>query len=132
MCSPVTSKRSLAPNVSRLGRTVPRKKVSADFAKRIFPMACVAAGLPEPVEELRFAPPRRWRIDYAFPEQRVAVECEGGVWTRGRHSRGAGMVKDMEKYNELACRGWKLIRVTPAQLNAGQTFEWIRRAMEAA
>jgi hypothetical protein len=32
------------------------------------------AGLPDPVEEYRFAPPRRWRFDLAWPERMLAVE----------------------------------------------------------
>lgn len=108
-----------------------RLTISPHIAKRCFPLNCVEHGLEQPTEELRFAPPRRWRLDYSWPAQKIALECEGGVFTRGRHSRGAGMVKDMEKYNELAARGWRLIRVTPSQLNAPETFDWIRRAMAA-
>ena len=29
-----------------------------------------ATGLPEAIREYRFAPPRRWRFDYAWPAQR--------------------------------------------------------------
>lgn len=91
---------------------------------------CLAAKVPKPVSEYRFAPPRRWRFDHAWPEQRVALEQEGGVWTRGRHTRGAGYVKDLEKYNEAACLGWIVIRCTPAQLHDGSAFVWVKRAIE--
>jgi very-short-patch-repair endonuclease len=80
--------------------------------------------------EYRFAPPRRWRFDYAIVEQRVAVEVEGGVWTRGRHTRGSGFVKDMEKYNAAAALGWLLIRTTPDNLISPSTLDLIRRAIE--
>ena len=121
--------------MSRLVRTVPRATISADFAKRTFPLACVAAGLPEPVEEHGFAlPKRKWRIDYAWPDKKVGLEVDGGVWMKGggRHTRGSGWMKDTEKLNEAAALGWRIVRVTPAQLLAGQTMDWIRRAMEAA
>ena len=36
----------------------------------------VAQGLPPCVREHRFRPPRRWRFDYAWPEQLVAFEYE--------------------------------------------------------
>ena len=81
-----------------------------------FGRICVAAGLPEPVPEFRFAPPRKWRFDYAWPPEKVALEIEGGVWTQGRHTRGSGYIKDIEKYSEAAVRGWKVIRVTPDTL----------------
>jgi hypothetical protein len=55
--------------------------------------------LPLPVPEYRFAPPRRWRTDYAWPLAKLALEVEGGVWTNGRHTRGTGFLKDIAKYN---------------------------------
>jgi very-short-patch-repair endonuclease len=80
--------------------------------------------------EFYFAKPRRWRFDYAIVEQRIAVEVEGGVWTRGRHTRGAGFLKDLVKYNEAAVRGWTLIRTTPDTLVSQTTLDLIRRAIE--
>lgn len=69
------------------------------------------AGLPG--REFRFHPERKFRFDFAYPELMLAVECEGGVWSRGRHTRGSGFIKDCEKYN-LACRlGWNIFRYTP-------------------
>jgi very-short-patch-repair endonuclease len=87
------------------------------------------AKLPMPVPEYRFAPPRRWRCDYAWPDQRVALEVEGGIFTRGRHSRGAGMLKDMEKYNTLAVMGWRLIRCTPTGLRDLATVQTLADAL---
>ena len=89
-------------------------------------------GLPAPVPEYRFHPTRKWRIDWAFPEQRVALEVEGGIFIRGRHSRGVGMLKDMEKYNELAARGWRLIRTTPDNLCSPDTLRILTLALAAA
>ena len=57
------------------------------------------AGLPRPQCEARFHPGRKWRIDYFWPEFKLAVEIEGGVFTKGRHVTGTGSIGDMEKYN---------------------------------
>ena len=73
-------------------------------------------GLPEPTLEYRFDAKRRWRFDYAWPAQKVALEVEGGVFTRGRHTRGAGFLKDIDKYNAATLAGWKVLRVTPKEL----------------
>lgn len=81
----------------------------------------------EVVKEHKFDPDRNWRIDYAIPAQMIAIEVEGGVWTNGRHTRGSGFLKDMEKYNELACKGWALLRVTPDTLLTTKTLEMIQR-----
>lgn len=62
--------------------------------------------------EYRFAPPRRWRADFAHVASRVLVEIEGGVWTRGRHVRGDGFRRDCEKYNAAAADGWRVFRLT--------------------
>ena len=83
--------------------------------------------LPEPTREYRFAPPRRWRFDYAWPLHRVAVEQEGGAWTRGRHTRGSGYVKDMEKYNAAVLAGWRVLRYTPQQLSSGEAVEDLKQ-----
>lgn len=80
---------------------------------------CMVHGLPEPIPEYRFEPNRRWRLDYAFPLHKLAVEIEGGIWTQGRHTRGPGALADMEKYNALTLAGWRLLRYTPAQLSSG-------------
>lgn len=85
--------------------------------------------LPRPEVEYRFHPTRKWRVDYGFPVYRVALEVEGGIWTRGRHTRGKGVLGDMEKYNELACMGWRLIRVTPSGLCTVETINLVRRAL---
>ncbi len=36
--------------------------------------------LPEPRPEYRFHPTRLWRFDYAWPQERLAVEFDGGQW----------------------------------------------------
>lgn len=95
----------------------------------MFRLLCEQSGLPIPTAEHVFAPPRRWRFDYAWPEDRVALEVEGGVWISGRHTRGSGFVKDLEKYSEAAARGWLTVRVTPQQLLTPATVELVRRAI---
>lgn len=89
----------------------------------------VTGGLPAPVPEHSFEPSRRWRLDLAWPSHRLALEVEGGVWTGGRHTRGAGFLKDMEKYNRLAVLGWRLLRVTPDRLLTPETVALVRSAL---
>jgi hypothetical protein len=59
----------------------------------------------------------------------VALEVEGGIWTGGRHTRGSGFMKDMEKYNEATLLGWRVLRCTPRQVKSGEVFELLKRAM---
>lgn len=98
------------------------------LAAGTFAAVCKARGLGVPVAELRFAPPRRWRFDYSWEDSKVALEVEGGVWTGGRHVRGAGYVADMDKYNAAALAGWIVLRTTPNKLLTVETLEMVRAA----
>lgn len=66
--------------------------------------------------EYRFHPTRKWRLDLAWPEVRVAVEIQGGVYVRGKHVQGDGAEKDYEKLNEAQLLGWIVLQTTPRGL----------------
>ena len=85
--------------------------------------------LPEPVQEFKFHPSRKWRMDFAWPDQRIGLEVEGGIWSGGRHTRGKGYLQDMEKYNEATLMGFKLLRVTPKQMDNGDAVELVERLL---
>lgn len=87
------------------------------------------AKLPEPVRELRFAKPRRWRADFAWPSAMVACEVDGGTWINGRHSRGSGVEADCEKASAAAILGWRVLRVTGAHVKDGRALQWIEQAL---
>ena len=87
------------------------------------------AGLPEPTREYKFHATRRWRFDYAWPDRMVALEVEGGTWSRGRHVRGAGFRKDCEKYNAATVSGWRVLRVTGEMVNDLSAVECVKRAL---
>lgn len=77
-----------------------------------------AAKLPLPVFEYQFHPTRQWKIDAAWPEYKLAVEIEGGIYMgRGTGHRSiTGFEAGLEKYNQLAIEGWFLIRILPEWL----------------
>lgn len=54
-----------------------------------------------------------------MPDFLLAIEIEGGIYSFGRHTRGSGFSKDMEKYNSLALHGISLLRYTPKQIKNG-------------
>lgn len=86
-------------------------------------------GLPKPETEFKFHPTRKWRFDYCWPNSRVALEVEGAVWVHGRHTRGSGFIKDMEKYNEAGKLGWRVFRFTPQQLRKGQAQTFMKEVL---
>lgn len=81
------------------------------------------------VKEHRFHPKRKWRFDYAFPAAKVALEVEGGVWTRGRHTRPQGFLGDIEKYNTATLMGWRVFRTTPDDLYTKNTLNMLNFAI---
>ncbi|MHC4181649.1 MAG: hypothetical protein ACYSWU_29510, partial [Planctomycetota bacterium] len=62
-----------------------------------------------------FHPTRQWELDFAWVNQRVAVEIQGGVG-RGRkrykHIDPKGYRDDCEKANEALLLGWRVFRFT--------------------
>lgn len=68
----------------------------------------------------------------AWPVFKIAVEIEGGVWVQGRHVRGAGFLRDAEKYNAAVLMGWRLLRYTPAQIKKGYWLHDVTRLMDSA
>jgi very-short-patch-repair endonuclease len=97
--------------------------------ERLFDCQVRALKLPQPVYEFRFMPPRRFRFDFAWPDNKVAVEVEGGIWNGGRHVRGNGYENDCKKYSEAAILGWKVIRATGKMIKDGTAIELLKRAL---
>lgn len=87
------------------------------------------AGLDTFVPEWAFALPRRWRFDFAWLDEHLALEVEGGTWQKGRHTSGIGFEQDCCKYNEAACLGWTVLRVTANMVHDGSALEFVRRAL---
>jgi len=79
--------------------------------------------------EVRFHPERRWKFDFALVGCQVAVECEGGTRSGGRHVRGTGFEKDCEKYAEAAVLGWTVLRFTWNQIKSGYAIDTIERIL---
>ena len=76
-------------------------------------------------EEFKFLPDRRFRFDFAWPDIKVAVEVEGGVYSSGRHTRGSGYTKDCEKYNLATLNGWSVYRFTTEMVKNGKAVEFL-------
>lgn len=89
-----------------------------------------AVGIPEPQREFRFAPPRRWRFDFCWPDRMLAAEVEGGTWApgRSRHTTGVGFEGDCEKYSEATIQGWAVLRLTGTMVQDGRAIGLIERA----
>ncbi len=88
-----------------------------------------AVGLPEPVREFPFAAPRRYRADFAYPDARLLIEVEGGVYSGGRHTRGTGYTEDARKYNLAVLLGYRILRFTAEMVRDGTAVAVIEEAL---
>jgi len=86
--------------------------------------------LPKPDREVKFHPVRKWRFDFAWPGQMVAVEVEGGTWSGGRHTTGIGFRNDCEKYNAATALGWRVYRFTSDQVKSGMAIKQISEVIK--
>jgi very-short-patch-repair endonuclease len=73
------------------------------------------AGLPQPVSQHAIG---RYRLDFAWPELRVAVETDG--WAT--HGRRQAFEDDRARDAFLLAAGWRVLRVTYRQLRQHPTL----------
>lgn len=93
-----------------------------------FALHC-AAHLLTPSREHQFHTGRKWALDFAWPERKLAVEIEGGTKLNGRHNRHTGFTADCEKYNAAALAGWKVLRYTTDMVFAGKAINDVLEMM---
>ena len=113
-----------------------KRRRKKNTATKIPAQVWLQNGIVPPKEEYRIYPPKLregrtklvpWRIDFAFPSVKVAVEIEGGTFSRGRHVRPKGYQDDMEKYNYICGElGWRILRYTPQKVD----YEQIKRVLK--
>ena len=86
-------------------------------------------GLPEPETQAMLIPGRKWRWDLAWPSKRLAVEVQGGIWTRGKHGRGSGILNDMDKLNAAQLAGWRVLQFAVNHIDSGEAVALIEKAI---
>ena len=114
-----------------------RSELEAIFALQL---RSQGAHFPVAQREYRGVPGRRFRFDFAWVDQKVAVEIEGAIHNRkcrscgqmlagGRHTRAEGFENDCEKYALAALEGWLVLRVTKNQIEDQTALRWLERAL---
>lgn len=85
------------------------------------------------VAEHQFHETRKWRFDFAYPDELLGIEVEGIVnaGEKSRHTTWAGYTEDCIKYSEAAVLGWRLIRVTQEMVKSGMAIWLIERGLKA-
>ena len=73
---------------------------------------------------------RDFRFDFAFLDDKLLVEVEGGTWSGGRHTTGAGFEADCTKYNQALLCGWRVLRFTGTAIKSGVALQCIEAALK--
>ena len=76
-------------------------------------------------QEYRFDSKRMFRFDFAFPDQKIAIEFEGGVFSakKSGHTSGMGYFNNCDKYNLATLLGWRILRYTSKHLDNNGEFK---------
>lgn len=120
--------------VGRLRLALPRVRVGSSSRPETWGrLVLVDDGLPEPELAHEVRDPDGTlvaRVDLAYPHAKIAIEYEGEHHFRDPNQWRA----DVERYERLAQRGWRVIRVTKELLfeHPGVLCARVRRALAAA
>lgn len=143
------SKKSSAP-ASVVARTIIKTKPARraarkdGFSQQVFTAWCLENGLPAPEYEItgdRYIPGRKFRLDIGWEGMstplgtakwpvKIGIEVQGGVWRGGKHGRGSGVARDMEKRNLGILNGWRVLEFVPSELCMTETAGIIKKLME--
>lgn len=76
-------------------------------------------------------PRSRPRADFCWSREKVVVEVEGGTWSGGKHTRGAGFSKNARKHNFAALDNWTVLRVTSEMIKrTTDALDWTLELLE--
>ena len=74
-----------------------------------------AAGLPEPEVQYPIRDGARVvaRVDFAYPEMRLAIEVDGYRWHGGR----SAWARDLNRGNNIAARSWRTLHIAKEHMD---------------
>ena len=95
---------------ARTGVAVPESPLETRFLRLLR-----RAGLPKPIAQLEIRDRGRLiaRVDFAYPEARLAIEVDGYRWHAGR----ARWEHDLRRRNAITAFGWRVVHVTSTDLD---------------
>ena len=89
-----------------------KRSIEKDTIHTILDMLKMTNQIDDFVTELQFDEVRKFRFDWAIPSLMVAIEFEGIMSEKSRHTTKTGFTNDCEKYNLSQIKGWKVLRYT--------------------
>ena len=72
-----------------------------------------------------------YRYDFAWPEQKLLAEVQGGIWLNASgHNTGVGLVRDYEKNNMAVVIGWRVLHFSDKEIRSGEALNVIVKALQ--
>ena len=90
--------------------TAPTQSVLEDMLLRVLRKG----GLPEPVRQYEVG---GVRLDFAYPEIRLAIEADSRIWHGGR----LDVQRNSDKGNVLLAKGWRVLHFTWSDIRHGRS-----------
>lgn len=136
----VIENRELIELVGKPKRPSRNKQGELDFA-----FACRVFKLPSPEQQFKLLKtvqvprkdgkniPGKWLFDFAWPEFKLIVEIDGGVFMAGggAHSHPVDIKRNMAKQNDATLAGFVIIRFMPEQVKKGEAIAFTQRVLAA-
>ena len=97
--------------------------------ENLFAFQLDSTGLTGYVREYQAIPGRRYRFDFCWVKERLAVEIQGGTYSRGAHVRPLGVRRDYEKGNLAVKYGWKVLQFDADMVKSGQALEFTEKML---
>ncbi len=90
--------------------------------------------LPEPFQQYRDKKTfgRGFAWDFAYPDQRLLIEIQGGQWSSGKtaHTWGKSFQRDCEKLNAAQLAGWRQLNFCRSMIDNGEFIYTLRKALK--
>lgn len=96
-------------------------------AEECLAVALDAQALPgwDLTREYQFDKERKWKFDFAFPSQKLAIEVDGRY-----HRTHKGQHADSEKFNEATRQGWRTLRLPADHLSKVKAEAFVKLVLE--
>lgn len=76
------------------------------------------------IKEYQFIKERKFRFDWAITYKKIAIEYNGIMSEKSRHTSIIGYSNDMSKINLATINGWRVLQYTPLNyMNFGNDIE---------
>lgn len=82
-------------------------------------------------QEVKLIPGRKFHFDFFIPTTNIAIEIQGGVWSKLKmgHNSGSGIKRDCEKSNLAQKYGYILFKFTSDMVRNGEAILFLNNVL---